>query len=233
MAPRSPQPGRWPRLRSPRDRHDPWVDRRNTERRSHRIKDVRLVDRLGERVASPLLTLVDDATNPRSLGADSHDGEGLACRPTTLIKDGVLNAFLFDSYTGRKANRPSTGSAHRAITRVAVSRHARHGSVRATGILDDLIAEVDDGVLVFSMKGLHSGVNPVSGDFSVGIDGIRIRNGVLSEPISECTAASTLQKILLSIRSLGSDAKPLANGAIVPSMIVDDVMLSGDNDASR
>ncbi len=124
---------------------------------------------------------------------------------------------------------PSTGSAMRG-TRGLPSPGVNAMEVfGAQGSLDDLIADVEDGVLVFSMKGLHSGVNAVSGDFSVGLDGLRIRNGVVSEPISECTAASTLQRILLNIRALGSDSTALPSGVIVPSMVVDDVMLSGDN----
>ncbi len=70
-------------------------------------------DRLGEAIASPLLTLVDDPTNPASLAADSHDGEGLACRRNLLIVDGVLQQFLHNSYTGRRAGLASTGSAVR------------------------------------------------------------------------------------------------------------------------
>lgn len=187
------------------------------------------VDRLGEQVASPVLTMVDDPTNPTSLGADSYDGEGLACRRVPLIEGGVLSAFLYDSYNGRKAGMPSTGSAMRG-TRGLPSPGLHAMEVFGTqGSLDDLIADVEDGVLVFSMKGLHSGVNSVSGDFSVGLDGLRIRNGVVSEPVSECTAASTLQRILLNIRALGSDATALPSGVIVPSMVVDDIMLSGDN----
>lgn len=187
------------------------------------------VDRLGEQVASPGLTLVDDPTNPKSLGADSYDGEGLACRRIPLIEDGVLSAYLYDSYNGRKAGLPSTGSAMRG-TRGLPSPGVHAMEVFGSGgSLADLIADVENGVLVFSMKGLHSGVNAVSGDFSVGLDGLRIRNGVISGPVSECTAASTLQRLLLNIRTLGSDSTVLPNGAIVPSMLIDDIMLSGDN----
>src|SRR4029078_3045548 len=70
-------------------------------------------DRLGELIASPLLTLLDDPTNPASLAAESHDGEGMGCRPNELIVYGQLRQFLHNSYTARRAGVSSTGSAVR------------------------------------------------------------------------------------------------------------------------
>ena len=71
---------------------------------------------MGDVIAAPALTLVDDPTNPESLGADSHDGEGLATRPSTLIAAGVLTTFLQNSYTARRAKTVSTGSAVRGYS---------------------------------------------------------------------------------------------------------------------
>lgn len=185
------------------------------------------LDRVGEQVASPLLHLIDDPTDPLSMGADTHDGEGLACRLNPLLVDGVLQGFLYDSYTGRRAGTGSTGSAVRGtrglpssgVQALAVAPHA--------GTLEELIADVDDGLLVFSLAGLHSGVNAVSGDFSVGVEGRLIRNGELAEPISECTLASTLQRLLLDITRVGGDLVHLPSGVSTPSLVIPDVMLSG------
>ena len=71
------------------------------------------VDRVGETVASPALTLIDDPTRDESIGAEQYDGEGLACRANPLIIDGVLQGFLHDRYTGRRSGTASTGSAIR------------------------------------------------------------------------------------------------------------------------
>ena len=72
-------------------------------------------NRVGEAIASPLLTFVDDPTDPRSLGAEAHDGEGLARRRNELVADGVLQGFLQNSYTGRRSGTASTGSAERGV----------------------------------------------------------------------------------------------------------------------
>lgn len=185
------------------------------------------VDRVGETVASPMLTFYDDPTDPRSLGADSHDGEGLACRPVPLVTDGVLDGFLHDSYTGRRSGNGSTGSAVRGTRGLpAPGLHAlavRPGS----GTLDELVAGVDLGLLVFSLAGLHSGVNPVSGDFSVGVEGRMIRNGQLAEPVNECTIGSTLQRLLLDVRAVGGEISHLPSGVSTPPVVIGGIALSG------
>lgn len=186
------------------------------------------VDRQGEQVGSSLLTMFDDATDADSLGADSHDGEGLACRPTPLVTAGRLDGFLYDAYNGRKAGVGSTGSAIRGVRGLpSPGVQALHVAPGTGGDLDDLIASVELGVLVFSLTGLHSGVNAVSGDFSVGVEGRMIRNGQLAEPISECTVGSTLQRLLLDVDAVGSDVQHLPSGVSAPSLVVRDTMLSG------
>lgn len=186
------------------------------------------VDRVGEAVAAPTVSFLDDPTDPRSLGADSHDGEGLACRPVPLVAGGVLQGFLHDSYTGRRSGHGSTGSAVRSTRGLpSPGLHALAVQPGSGGSLDEMIAGVDHGLLVFSLAGLHSGVNPVSGDFSVGVEGRMIRNGELAEPVAECTIASTLQRLLLDVQTLGSEVTHLPSGVSTPPLVIGDVALSG------
>ena len=92
---------------------------------------------------------------------------------------------------------------------------------------DELIAKIDNGVLIQGVAGIHSGVNPVSGDFSTGAEGIRIRGGALAEPIREITIASTLQKMLSDIAAIGNDVDWLPMSAAGVSVVIDDVTMSG------
>ena len=184
-------------------------------------------DRLGETIASPLLSIVDDATNPQSLGSDTHDGEGLATRPTTLIDAGALKAFLHNSYTGRRSGSGTTASAVRGYSSAPSVGCLALIPTIGTKSLDELIADVGEGLLVHSVAGLHSGVNPVSGDFSVGAEGMMIRNGALAEPVREITIASTLQKMLLDIAAVGGDLEWLPGGDAGVSLVIRDVALSG------
>ena len=186
------------------------------------------VDRVGEQVAASGLTVSDNPIDPLSLAADSHDGEGLACRHNALISNGVLDGYFYDAYTARRAGVSSTGSAARG-TRGLPSPGVLALSVGAgpDGSLEEIISNTDFGVLVFSLAGLHSGVNAISGDFSVGVEGRMIRDGALAEPISECTVASTLQRMLLDVERIGSDRIHLPSGVAAPTLVVGDVSLSG------
>jgi len=184
-------------------------------------------DRLGEPIASPLLTLVDDPTNPASLAADSHDGEGLACRRNPLVVDGVLQQFLHNSYTARRAGTRSTGSAARGYRSTPGVGCGALAVAPGQGTLDDLVAGVELGLLVDSMSGFHSGVNAVSGDFSVGAEGRMIRNGQVCEPVREVTIASTLQRMLLGIEAVGADLEWLPSGTGSVSLVIGDIALGG------
>jgi PmbA protein len=143
------------------------------------------------------------------------------------VTDGVLDGFLHDSYTGRRSGEGSTGSAVRG-TRGLPSPGLHALEVQpGDGSLEDFIAGSDLGLLVFNLAGLHSGVNPVSGDFSVGVTGRMIRDGELAEPVSECTVGSTLQRLLLDLTRVGADVAHLPTGVSTPSLVISDVALSG------
>jgi len=184
-------------------------------------------DRLGDVVASPQLTLLDDPTDARSIAATAYDGEGLACRRNVLIGGGVLETFLHNSYTARRAGTVSTGSAlrgARSLPGVGAQVLVMEPGQRS---FEDLIASIDHGLYVNSFQGLHSGVNPVSGDFSVGTDGLMIRHGALAEPIREATIASTLQRLLLDIVEVGADLTWTPGGDAAASLVIADVSLGG------
>ena len=184
--------------------------------------------RLGESVAPPDVHLVEDPTDELALGASPVDGEGLATRRVELIADGTVNAFLHDTRSGRAAGTASTGSAVRGSYRTA----PRVGS-RAVSLMpgrqshEEILAEAGDGLFVQSVSGLHSGVNPVSGDFSVGAEGLMIRGGALADPVREMTVASTLQRILRDVFAVGSDLEWLPGPSAGLTIAVRDVSVGG------
>jgi PmbA protein len=182
-------------------------------------------DRVGDTVAAAGFTLADDPTDPKAT-ASTYDGEGLASRRTPLIEAGVLQGFLHASWSARKAKTSSTASATRSYMSTP-SVSARALSL-APGTLsdDELLRAVGDAVYVQSMSGLHSGVNPVSGDFSVGITGRVVRDGALAEPIREATIASTIQRMLLDVVAVGADVQWI-RGTGTPMLAIEGVSLSG------
>ena len=185
-------------------------------------------DRLGDAVASPLITLVDDPTDARSYTAAEVDGEGLAARRNLIIEGGVLRTFVHSSYSARRLGTTSTGNAVRGGFRGTPGCGCLAMQlVPGTRSAAEIIAGIDDGVLIQQVQGMHSGVNPVSGDFSTGASGIAIRNGSLAEPIREFTIASTLQRMLLDVAELGNDLEWLPMRATGLSMVIHDVTVSG------
>jgi len=184
-------------------------------------------DRLGEPVASPLVTLVDDPTDVRAFTATDADGEGLAARRNELVRDGVLGRFVHNAYTGRRAGTTSTGNAVRSYRSTPSVDCLALALVPGADDPGALVAGVDDGVLVQEVSGLHSGVNPVSGDLSTGAEGIRIRSGELAEPVREFTIASTLQRMLLDVQAVGSDLEFLPMNAAGVTLVVADLTISG------
>jgi PmbA protein len=184
-------------------------------------------DRLGEAVASPLVTLVDDPTDIRAMTATDTDGEGLATRRNVLVRDGVLEMFVHNAYSARRAGTVSTGNAVRGFKSTPSVDCLFLSLQPGTTDPAQLIAGIDDGVLVQEVSGLHSGVNPVSGDFSTGAEGLRIRGGEVAEPVREFTIASTLQRMLHDVQAVGNDLQFLPMNAAGVSLVVADVTLSG------
>lgn len=184
-------------------------------------------DRLGDEVAAPLLTLIDDPTDPEATSATSTDGEGLATRRNVLVADGRLERFVHNSETARRAGTLSTGSAIRGYS--STPGVGVRALKVAPGDLEpsDLLASIEDGLLVQGVSGLHSGVNPVSGDFSTGAEGLRIRNGEPAEPVREFTIASTIQKMLKDLTAVGSDVQWLPMRAAGVTLVVGELTVSG------
>ena len=184
-------------------------------------------DRLGDSVAAASITLVDDPTNPLAFTASEADGEGLATRRNVLIDQGQLQKFVHNSYTGRRLDTASTGNAVRGFSSTPGVGTIALSLVPGERAQADLIAGIDNGVLIQGVSGLHSGVNPVSGDFSTGADGLRIRNGELAEPLREFTIGSTLQRMLLDVIEVGGDIEWLPSSAAGLSLAVGDITVSG------
>jgi len=185
-------------------------------------------DRLGQEVSMSGITLVDDPTDPEAYGAANYDGEGLAARRNVLIERGVLRRFLYNTYAARRAGTTSTGSAVRGGFKGGPGVGARAVMITpGTSSPEKILEEVGDGLLVQAISGVHSGVNAVSGDFSVGAEGLLIRGGALAEPVREFTIASTIQRMLLGVVAIGDDLERLPSTAAGLTLAIGDVSMSG------
>lgn len=185
-------------------------------------------ERVGEEMAASLVTLYDDPTNPVAPTASEVDGEGLACRRVPLIDGGRLSGFMHNSYTARCMGATSTGSAQRSSLQSPPAVGAFVATL-APGDIDPagILGAVGDGLMVTELAGLHSGVNIVSGDLSVGIEGRMIRGGELAEAVAEVTIASTIQRMLSDITHIGSDMTYFPWESTGVTLAIADMAMSG------
>jgi PmbA protein len=181
---------------------------------------------VGEQVASDLLTIVDDGRLLDGPGAAPFDGEGVPTGRTDLLSSGVLNGFLHNTYTARRGTTRSTGNAvrgYRSSPGVGTTNLFVEPGDRS---FEQLLREAEGGVLVQDVTGVHSGANPISGEFSVGATGLRISGGALGEPVREMTIASTIPEMLRTIVALGSDLRWFS-AVGVPSILLGEMTLAG------
>jgi PmbA protein len=187
-------------------------------------------ERLGDEVANQVLVLHDDGLDPEGFASAPFDAEGVPRRRTALIEASALRTYLYDTYTAHRGDAVSTGNASRSGYRSQPSVSASNLIV-APGELSfaGLLSEAGDGVLVTDVAGLHSGVNPVSGVFSVGASGLVIRDGELAEPLREFTIASDLVSMLRAVRAVGADSRwvPFGGSVRTPSLLVGEMTVAG------
>lgn len=182
---------------------------------------------LGEAVASPLVTLVDDPTDPLVYTATGTDGEGLATRRNQLIRAGVLEGFVHNSYTGRRAGVASTGSAVRSgFASTPTVACMALALAPGAGTQDDLVAGASDAVLITDLGGLHWGVDTTTGQFSVAAEGQRIVSGAIAEPFRPFTINTTVQTLLRHVLAVGADVRVMPTNATGVTVVVADVDVS-------
>lgn len=183
-----------------------------------------LVDRVGERVASDLVTVIDDPLLERAPGSRPFDGEGLASRRNVVVEGGVLRTYLLDSYAARKLGAQSTASASRgssggvgpAVTNFILSPGEQTP--------EELLASTPKGLYVTEMMGF--GFNAVTGDFSRGAAGFWIENGQKTFPVSEVTISLNLDAMLQGIDAVANDLD-LRTSIATPTFRVRSMTLAG------
>jgi PmbA protein len=182
--------------------------------------------RVGQKVASDLVTLIDDPLRADGPGASPFDDEGVPRRTFPIIQDGVLKGFMYDVYSAKKAGVVSTGHARRSfrspVSASPANLYMRPGSMT----LDDVVASTKNGFLVMEVKGLGvGGFNVVSGDMSVGASGLWIKEGEYVGPVREVTIAGNLKQMLMEVDAVANDFK--WSGAGTPSFRVKKMAVSG------
>lgn len=183
-----------------------------------------LKDRIGERVASPLLSMVDDGRRPRGLGSRPFDGEGLPTRRNVPLEAGVVRHYLCDSYSARKIGARPTGSARRGVGSAPTVGSANLCFGRGETPAAEIVAGVERGLYVTDLIGF--GVDLVSADYSQGAAGQWIENGRFVHPVHEVTIAGNLKQMLMDVDAVGDDLV-FRGASASPTLRVKKMTISG------
>jgi PmbA protein len=183
-----------------------------------------LAGRLGETVAAPNITVIDDGLVPGGFGSSPFDDEGTATRRTTVIREGVLESYLLNSYTARKLGLKTTGNASRGLAGNPSVGPGNFMLSPGAASAAEIIGSVQSGLYVTELMGF--GVNLVTGDYSRGASGFWIEKGELTFPVSEVTIAGNLKQMLLDLEMVGSDPD-LRGSVIAPTLKIRELTIAG------
>ena len=172
-----------------------------------------LIDMIGEKIGSDLMTITDDPFIVSGRGSRLFDGEGMATKKRSVIENGVLKTYFIDTYYGKKLGmEPTSGS----TTNLVLNPGEKE--------LEGLLADIDRGILVTGFNGGNS--NPVTGDFSYGIEGFLVEKGKLVQPVAEMNITGSYKQLWKDLVAVGSDVDPSRSWRL-PSLVFDNVDFSG------
>lgn len=183
-----------------------------------------LAGRLGQRIAAPVVQVIDDAVMPGLFGTSPFDDEGVRSRRTYVIRDGILESYLLNSYAARKLGLRTTGNASRGLSGAASTGTGNLYLAPGTASPEDLIRGVSRGLFVTELLG--SGVNIVNGDYSRGAAGLWIENGELTYPVHEITIAGNLGAMLERVEAIGNDLE-FRSAVACPTLLMGEMTVSG------
>ncbi len=183
--------------------------------------------KIGEKVASDLITLIDDGRLKGGLATRPVDGEGVPRQTTPLIVDGLLKTYLYDCYNAKKGSTKSTGNRGR-------SSYQSFGGINSTNLYlkpgnvkpEEIVAGIKDGFYLSVAFGLHAGINDVTGDFSLPVAGFRIEKGQKTYPIRGVTIGGNLFDFLKSVDQIGDDLTWIQSTGC-PTFSVESIKIGG------
>ncbi len=187
-------------------------------------------EKIGEKVASDLVTVYDDGLLEGGLLTGKFDGEGVPCQKTSVIEKGILKQFLYDSYTANKTGDESTGNA----SRTGLAPYASTPTLEASNFVftkgnrtpEELVGEIEEGLIVYGVQGAHSS-NPESGEFSVvATPAWKIEGGNVAYAVKEVMLTGVIFDVLKNVSTLGNNVRKIGQ-LVAPWIRVEDVRAVG------
>ncbi len=184
------------------------------------------VDKLGIQVASKKFTVIENPLLP-NINFRYFDDEGVATYKKFVINKGILSMYAYTLETAQKANVEPTGNGYRGAGKAhagfvnAIVKPGKKSEI-------ELYKDIKEGVLITSVEGLHAGMNPKSGNFSLQAEGFMIRDGKKAEPLALITVAGNLVELFMNVKEVGNNSElDLRSGIISPSLRIKKLAISG------
>ncbi|MGB6129714.1 MAG: TldD/PmbA family protein [Psychrilyobacter sp.] len=188
----------------------------------------RLEGKLETSIFSENITITDKPLVDFAPRSTPFDDEGVAASNKIIVKNGILKTFLHNRKTAKKDGIESTGNGFKAGFKGLVNVKPTNFSIENGKLsLEQLITKVGNGVYIDDLSGIHAGLNPVTGDFSLQAEGFLVKDGKLSKPINLITIAGNFFEILKDVNDLGNDFKYSRSGVGAPSLFINELSISG------
>lgn len=175
------------------------------------------------------ITIVDDPLLKDGYASSPFDDEGVASYKKAVVEKGVLKTYLHSLKSAELMQTASTGNGYKAGYASGVSVHPTNFYIEAgDDSYDDLIKEMDHGIIITELNGLHAGLNPISTDFSLQSSGYLVENGEIVKPVNLFTTAANFLEMMKHVEGIGNDLKFNLSGVGSPSIYFKDIAISGD-----
>lgn len=182
----------------------------------------------GKVIASDIVSIIDDPLMDNGLASAPFDDEGVATFKKEIVSKGVLNTLLHNLKTANKANLKTTGNGFKSSYSSPVSVEPTNFYIeKGMKTLEELMNEVDEGVIITDFAGLHSGANSITGDFSLASKGFYIKDGRKIYPIDQITVAGNFFELLKNIKDIGNDLNFPISSIGSPSVVVEGLSIAG------
>ena len=196
-------------------------------------KDLSLMKgKLTEIIASDVVTLLDDPFMVGGHANKSFDAEGTPTKQTEIIKNGQLNSFLHNNKTALKDGILSTGNASKGSYKSSINIAPSNLYIKKGDHSFESMIQMEEGMIITSLQGLHSGLNTISGDFSLAANGFLVENGKISRAVDQITVAGNLKDLLKDVEAVGNDlefALPMGSAYVAsPSLKIKALSIAGE-----
>lgn len=188
----------------------------------------RLKGKLGEKISNEIITIVDDPFMKDGIASTGFDSEGVATTYKKLIDKGVLKTFIHSLKTAKKDGVEPTGNGFKGYkSSISIGPTNMYMEAGQTSF-DDMISDIDKGLMVTEVQGLHSGLNTISGDFSLSASGFVIEDGKIGRPVNQITIAGNFFDMLNDVEDLADDIKFGMSAIGAPSMKIKTLSVAGE-----